>query len=151
MMLASRGMQNWRTPLWLFKPLNRIFRFTVDAASDGTDNLLPRYWDMAECEDWEGERVFCNPPFKQAAQFVLRARLAKLAIVVLLANMFSTKYYHKWPADFLFIPSRRIKYVHPEGKESNAEFSSGLACYGVTDEQMKAVERAVGGIALKRF
>lgn len=47
---------------------NERFRFTVDAAASDANARLPRYWtvdDNALSLSWEGERVWCNPPYSQ--------------------------------------------------------------------------------------
>jgi phage N-6-adenine-methyltransferase len=49
-----------------FAPLHERFRFTVDAAASKENARLPRYWtaqDDALSLPWDGERVWCNPPY----------------------------------------------------------------------------------------
>ena len=86
------GRQDWQTPPLLFTKLNDEFHFTVDAAADDNNHLLPRYWTEETdglAQDWSGERVFCNPPFGLAAKFVEKAtrREACVSVLILPANI----------------------------------------------------------------
>ena len=83
--LNKPGSQDWRTPPDLFKALHRIFKFTVDAAADASNNLLPRYWADNQWKSglehsWKKHRVFCNPPFGKTEQFLAKAQEAELAV-----------------------------------------------------------------------
>ena len=74
------GFKNWRTPPDFFKLLDDEFHFTLDAAASHANHLLPRYctpngkFDLKTGSEkwrlhgltvgaWDGERVFCNPPY----------------------------------------------------------------------------------------
>lgn len=62
----------WTTPKKLFDYLNEIFRFTVDAAATDENHLVPKYYTKetnALQENFEGERVFCNPPYSLDKEF----------------------------------------------------------------------------------
>lgn len=65
--------QNWRTPSWIFKGMNDVIPFTLDAAAD-KDNALVKdhYFDTgsdALRQQWHGN-VWCNPPYRIAGRFV---------------------------------------------------------------------------------
>ena len=69
---------DYETPPELFKPLNKVYNYTVDAAADEYNHLcniwLPNafsygwnpYYDRSIC-------VWCNPPFSKKEQFLERA------------------------------------------------------------------------------
>lgn len=66
--LLSTGKDDWETPSGLFEELNKEFNFTLDAAASDTNHKLPRYYtefDSGLSHSWEGERVFCNPPYSR--------------------------------------------------------------------------------------
>jgi phage N-6-adenine-methyltransferase len=69
------GNVNWGTPLNLFKPLNKVYRFTLDAAAEHYNAKLPNYisphMDSMNTE-WYG-RVFLNPPFSNVKPWMWRA------------------------------------------------------------------------------
>jgi phage N-6-adenine-methyltransferase len=60
----------------VFDPLHERFRFTVDAAALPRNAKLPRFWtpeDDALSQSWEGERVWCNPPYSHIEPWVEKA------------------------------------------------------------------------------
>lgn len=70
------GVDDRRTPRELFDPLHARYGFTVDAAASKDNALLPRYWtreDDALYQSWEGETVWCNPPYSDIPTWVRRA------------------------------------------------------------------------------
>jgi phage N-6-adenine-methyltransferase len=59
-----------------FNPLHERFRFTIDAAATAENARLPRYWtkeDDALSQSWAGERVWCNPPYSNIREWVVKA------------------------------------------------------------------------------
>lgn len=89
MTMGTRGgrPQTWRTPSDLFDALNREFSFTLDGASDGENSLLPRSRTPDDLfYTWEGERVFCNPPWANVLPFVELAATAELAVLLVPAR-----------------------------------------------------------------
>lgn len=70
--------QHARTPRWLFDALHARFRFTIDAACDASNQLLPSGWtadDDFMAQDWQEHRVFINPPFCLASEAIKNAAL----------------------------------------------------------------------------
>lgn len=79
-MSADKRRQEWATPRAVFQQLHAEYRFTVDAAASAHNAKLPRYW--TEYQDgleqrWEGERVWCNPPYCEIDPWVERAITAR--------------------------------------------------------------------------
>lgn len=65
-----------RTPDDLWTPLNLLHGFTVDAAASAENAKVPRYWDLGWnglLQPWKGERVWCNPPYSNIADWVEKA------------------------------------------------------------------------------
>lgn len=64
--LFSSDKNFWETPQKLFDELDAEFHFTLDdAASDG-NHKCARYFTQSDDglrQNWEGETVFCNPPY----------------------------------------------------------------------------------------
>ena len=59
-----------------FAPLHERFRFTIDAAAAPHNARLERYWtieDDALSQSWQGERVWCNPPYSDIRPWVEKA------------------------------------------------------------------------------
>jgi len=116
--------QTHRTPPAIFNKLNSIFQFTVDAAADASNALLPRYWTEEQDalkQDWSGERVFCNPPFGKAKDFLQKAGTACRCVMLLPLNCLTAKYYHAvGGADWIIIPEGRINYLTKDGQATKA-------------------------------
>ncbi|EPY4860625.1 DNA N-6-adenine-methyltransferase [Klebsiella pneumoniae] len=82
------GSDAWRTNPRMFKNLTREFGgFTLDAAASADNTLCERYWseyDDALTQDWSIEdRVFCNPPFSLAAEFLAQAHKPCLSVFLI--------------------------------------------------------------------
>lgn len=77
--VAEAARQTWATPRTIFEVLHREYRFTVDAAASAENAKLPRFWTREQnglAQAWEGERVWCNPPYEEIAPWVERAQIA---------------------------------------------------------------------------
>lgn len=119
------GKDDWRTPFQLLRELDNEFDFTVDAAADADNAVCDRYWDAeadALIQSWEGERVFCNPPFSMTADFLTKAGEADLSIFVIAARTQATYFLsgvfanpHCHEIRFLH---RGVKFIHPARLES---------------------------------
>jgi hypothetical protein len=87
--------QNWTTPRAMFDTLNGEYGFTLDGASGDGNALLPRSVTASDVfVSWEGERVFCNPPWKRIAEFVELAALADLAVLLVPARV-NARWFHR--------------------------------------------------------
>jgi phage N-6-adenine-methyltransferase len=144
---------DWRTPRWFFELINSVFDFQVDGATDGltVNSLLPLCHTAKTAaedrmEDYRTKRVFINPPFNdlsdgywfQDAIKATKDNAGEGGLVALLVPMRpETKYWHElvWKhADTIFVPSRRISFIHPETLKvkQGAAFASVLVIYGDT-------------------
>jgi hypothetical protein len=77
----------------VFDPLHDRFRFTVDAAALPRNAKLERFWtpdDDGLAQSWEGERVWCNPPYSHIEPWVDKAwresGRAELVVMLVPAN-----------------------------------------------------------------
>lgn len=56
----------WATPQKLFDELNAEFHFTLDPCSTDENHKCEKYYTIADDglkQSWDGETVFCNPPY----------------------------------------------------------------------------------------
>ncbi|EKN4258686.1 DNA methylase [Escherichia coli] len=113
------GSDYWRTPFLLFKNLHREFSFTLDGAATKHDTLLPRFTDDIHNQSWDGERVFCNPPYSDIPSFLVKASEADLAVFLIpyrpqtiywLKHIFTNQLCHE-----IRILHRAVKYLPPAG------------------------------------
>lgn len=113
------GSDCWRTPSLLFRNLHREFSFTMDGAATKHDTLLPRFTDDIHNQSWDGERVFCNPPYSDTKTFLAKAPEANLAVFLIpyrpqtiywLKHIFTNPLCHE-----IRILHRAVKYLPPAG------------------------------------
>lgn len=91
---GGKRAQTWQTPDELFRRLHHEYQFTMDgAASEGT-GLLPRASTPEAPRPWEGERVFCNPPWSNIAPFVELGPTAALAVLLVPART-NARWFHQ--------------------------------------------------------
>lgn len=113
------GSDYWRTPFLIFRNLHREFSFTIDGAASKHDTLLPRFTDDIHNQSWDGERVFCNPPYSDTKTFLVKAPEADLAVFLIpyrpqtiywLKHIFTNPLCHE-----IRILHRAVKYLPPAG------------------------------------
>lgn len=66
----------WFTPPYVFEPIHRELRFTVDVAATKESAKVPRFYTQADdgvAKRWAGERVWCNPPYSNIGAWVAKA------------------------------------------------------------------------------
>jgi hypothetical protein len=66
----------------------------MDGAATADDSLLPRSSTPEAPAAWEGERVFCNPPWSNIRPFVELAATATLAVLLVPART-NCKWFHR--------------------------------------------------------
>ena len=65
-LMFSSVTDQWATPQAFFDQLNEEFHFTLDPCADAQNHKCDRYFTKEQnglVQSWEGERVFCNPPY----------------------------------------------------------------------------------------
>lgn len=65
-LMFSSKTDKWSTPQWLFDELDKEFHFTLDPCADEFNYKCNKYYNKEQdglLQDWEGEVVFCNPPY----------------------------------------------------------------------------------------
>ena len=135
--LFKSDRHDWQTPPEVFDPLHEEFAFTIDAAANAQNALLPRYWtegDDAPAQSWFEERVWCNPPYGLAQRRFIEkaARMEADVAVLLLPARPDTTAWHDWI--FPFAEGRfvrgRIAFINPDTElQSRAVFPSAIAIW----------------------
>ena len=64
--MFSSKTDQWETPQDFFDKLNEKFSFTLNPCADDINHKCEKYFTkeidgLSQC--WNGERVFCNPPY----------------------------------------------------------------------------------------
>lgn len=115
--MFSSKTNDWTTPQDFFDKLNLEFRFTLDPCADASNHKCARYYDREQdglSRDWEGERVFCNPPYgKEIGKWVQKSfeesKKKNTLVVMLIPARTDTKYFHDYiygKAEIRFIRGR---------------------------------------------
>ncbi|MBQ5655964.1 MAG: hypothetical protein IIV14_00835 [Bacteroidaceae bacterium] len=68
--MFSSASDQWATPQWLFDELDEEFHFTLDPCADESNRKVDRFFNKDQDglkQDWQGETVFCNPPYGRKA------------------------------------------------------------------------------------
>lgn len=90
----------WSTPQDLWDALNDEFGFTVDVASDDTNAKTEKHYtkeDDGLAQNWDGEVVWCNPPYGRViGDWVKKAAESKATTVMLIPSRTDTRWFHDY-------------------------------------------------------
>lgn len=122
----SSNSPEWETPQAVFDALEKEFRFTLDPAATKKNAKCKRFFTKEEngwLQSWEGERVFCNPPYgREIGSWVQKMALGGAEVAVgLLPARTDTRWFHEYilgKAEIRFIRGR-LKFG---GSENPAPF-----------------------------
>jgi hypothetical protein len=90
----GKRKQDRRTPRDFFAELHAEFNFTMDGAATAKNALLQRFSSRRARMFWDGERVFCNPPWAEIPPFLELAASADLAVLLVPARV-NAKWFHR--------------------------------------------------------
>lgn len=138
---------DWYTPLKVFAPLHAEMKFTVDAAGAAdapVSKLIGRWHDIEEdglAQEYDGDRVWCNPPYSDIAPWVERGMLAVLMgeaelWAMLLPSWTDRAWWHDFiephrieespiEVDLLFIRGR-VRFGFPGNPEGRGNHGGGF-------------------------
>lgn len=119
--LFSRKSVSWSTPEEVYRGLDAEFRFTLDPCPLG-NGIGGLFWS------WQGERVYCNPPYGRGVErWLSKAQEADVAVYLLPART-DTRWWHEFVmmADEIRFIKGRLKFG---GAKSNAPFPSVVVVF----------------------
>ena len=70
---ADAGVDDRRTPDDFWCRLNEVHNFTLDVAATADNSKTDRWCEDGLEESWEGETVWCNPPYSDIRPWVEKA------------------------------------------------------------------------------
>lgn len=134
--MYSSKTDNWGTPQDFFDKLNNEFHFTLDPCADKNNHKCKKYYTKEEdglLQDWEGETVFCNPPYgRQIGKWVEKcfneSKKDGTMVVMLIPARTDTKYFHQYiynKAELRFVKGR-LKFGD---SKKNAPFPSMVVIF----------------------
>lgn len=130
----------YETPPPLFKKLDDEFHFTLDPCCELHTAKCKKFYTLEDdglSKDWQGETVFCNPPYsngnidKWMEKCYKESLKPNTIIVALVAVSTSANWFHNWvlnKAELRFV-ERRVRFV---GAPYTATFSSVVVIFGRT-------------------
>ena len=131
--LFASERHDWQTPDDIFAPLHHEFAFTVDVAATADNAMIPRFWTESDdglAQPWDGERVWCNPPYgNEQKGFVKKAaeRRAEVSVLLIPART-DTAIWH----DYIF-PLAEVRFLRGRvrfvGSKSSAPFPSAVVVF----------------------
>lgn len=152
--MFSSNRDDWETPQSLFDELDKEFNFTLDPCSSKKNHKCVKFYteeDNGLEKDWEGEIVFCNPPYsKKGGQdlWVEKCYNESLkpdtVVVALLPARTDTKRFHKFildKAEIRWIEGRLTfeidgtPILDKNGKPSPAPFPSMICIWNNRKEK----------------
>lgn len=138
MKMNVKGNDDFETPEHLFEQLNSIFKFTVDAACTLSNCQCKRgfFFDNGFNgleESWESERVFCNPPFSNKADWIRKAHNevqyngCPICVMILPTNCMESESFQKYVYHnyFFEILKGRVSFIDPQTKQPKSGNNSG--------------------------
>jgi site-specific DNA-methyltransferase (adenine-specific) len=135
--LFSSATDDWATPQAFFDELNSEFHFTLDPCASPTNAKCERYYTREQdglFKDWQGERVFCNPPYgREIAKWVhkcyIESRKKNTLVVALLPARTDTQWFH----NLIYHKAREIRFIKGRlrfgGSDVNAPFPSMVVIF----------------------
>jgi site-specific DNA-methyltransferase (adenine-specific) len=139
-MFSSKD-DKWSTPQDFFDELNAEFGFTLDPCADDSNHKCNKYYteeDDGLLQDWQGEIVFCNPPYGKAIKDWVRKAYIEgckpnTTVVMLIPARTDTIYFHKYiyhKAEIRFLKGR-LKFGN---SKNSAPFPSMVVVYRGPEE-----------------
>lgn len=140
--LFSSTSDDWSTPQDFFDELDALFGFTLDPCATKKNAKCDKYFtkrDNGLIQSWAGHRVFCNPPYSNVADWVIKCHEEKDAqTVLLIPARTDTRWFHnyiylnpqlsgsaRWRHPVVFLKGR-LKF---SGAKSAAPFPSMLVYF----------------------
>jgi len=128
---------SYETPAWLFNLLNERFNFTVDAASTEDNKKCSTRFNDGLKDSWGMNRVFCNPPFSNKKEWMLKAANevengCPLCVMILPTNSMSSSFWQEivFGKYHYEIINTRVSFIDPRtGKEAKGADSGTTIVY----------------------
>lgn len=124
----------------VFDPLNAHYGFTIDVAAAAHNTKCLRFYDKATNgleQSWDGEVVWCNPPYSNLWPWIDKAWRSDAVVVMLLpANRTEQKWWHELVEPFRdrglgltveFLPGR-IRFLKPGQTTIGADERPPFGC-----------------------
>jgi len=124
-LMFSSKTDLWETPQDFFDELNKEFHFTLDPCATPENAKCKKYFTIKENglqQDWQGETVFCNPPYGKAIKFWVKkcyeeSRKPNTTVVMLIPSRTDTTYFH----EYIYKKAKEIRFIKGRLKFGNSK------------------------------
>lgn len=135
--MFSSTTNEWETPQDFFDKLNEEFNFTLDPCATPENAKCKKYYTVKEDglkQDWQGETVFCNPPYGKAIKNWVKkcyeeSRKPNTTVVMFIPARTDTTYFH----EYIYKKAKEIRFVRGRLKfgncKENAPFPSMVVVF----------------------
>lgn len=114
-LMFSSETDLWETPQNFFDELDKEFHFTLDPCATPENAKCKKYYTVKEDglkQDWQGETVFCNPPYGKAIKNWVKkcyeeSRKPNTTVVMLIPARTDTTYFH----EYIYKKAKEIRFV----------------------------------------
>jgi site-specific DNA-methyltransferase (adenine-specific) len=126
--MFSSTTNEWETPQEFFDKLNEEFNFTLDPCATPKNAKCKKFYTIKEDglkQNWQGETVFCNPPYGRAIKDWVRkcyeeSKKPNTIVVMLIPARTDTTYFH----EYIYKKARDIRFVKGRLKFGNSKNSA---------------------------
>jgi phage N-6-adenine-methyltransferase len=120
--MFSDNSDEWETPQWFYELLNNEFNFTLDPCATNKNHKCDKFYTEADnglVQSWDGEVVFCNPPYSDVKSWLEKGFHSKAVSVFLIPCRTDTKFFHEYCAK-----AKEIRFLKGRLKFSNSKNSA---------------------------
>ena len=107
--LSSQTVE-WATEQAFFDQVDREFHFTIDVAADASNAKCARFYDIETdglMQDWDGETVWCNPPYgDRIKDWMYKAATSAATTVLLVPSRTDVKWFHE-----IVLPHAEVRFI----------------------------------------
>ena len=113
--LFTSSTDEWATPQDFFRTLDEEFHFTLDPCSTDNNAKCKLHYTLKDNgleQDWEGQIVFCNPPYGRTIKDWVRKAYEEstkpnTTVVMLLPARTDTAFFH----DYIYHKAKEIRFI----------------------------------------
>lgn len=135
--MFSSKTDQWETPQDFYDELNAEFGFTLDPCADENSHKCEKYYTKEEdglSQCWDGERVFCNPPYgREIGSWVRKCyqhgTSGQGIAVMLVPARTDTKWFH----EYIYSKNVEVRFLKGRlkfgGSKNSAPFPSMVVVF----------------------
>lgn len=119
--MFSSKTDQWATPQDFFNKLDEEFHFTLDPCADEFNHKCNTYFTIEDDglkQDWSGNIVFCNPPYSNLKEWIIKCHESALrgtTCVMLIPSRTDTQVMHEYVFPYCGLNAYKPEYQYYAG------------------------------------